>query len=221
MFVFGTFLLFYFIFCFCHFVAPLFIIHHTTGRILNLFCDQFLTLFLSCSIKQFCFWWLWKSIKIKKNINHQYNINQEILQNGYPLFLKSEDKSVDCIFSVGTFPSCSDRELGVSGGVDDGAGGFGVSADPSAPLPVGSVRLSACCHTGGGWASAHRTPCQQRGAVHVSSELPGRLMSGGRLTVHTIQSITRALSISLTLIFIFVIRPINGWVIYYSRYLVA
>lgn len=91
---------------------------------------------------------------------------------------RSGAKALTLILSVGKFPSRTDGELRVPGGADDGAGGFGVSADPSAPLPVGSVCLSACCHTGRCWASAFRTSRQQRGAVHVSGELPGRLMSG-------------------------------------------
>lgn len=83
-------------------------------------------------------------------------------------------------FLSGKLPSRSDRQLGVSRGADDGSGRSGVSADPSPSLPVGSLRVAPRRRAGGRREPARWSPCQQRGDLHVSRQLPGRLVSGER-----------------------------------------
>lgn len=79
---------------------------------------------------------------------------------------------------VGKLPPRSDREPGVPGGADDGPGRPGVSADPSSALAVGTLRVSAWRRAGGRGGPAVRSPRQQCGDLHVSRQLPGRLMPG-------------------------------------------
>lgn len=61
---------------------------------------------------------------------------------------------------AGKFPAFQDRELCFSGGADDGVGTSGVPADPSPPLSVRPLRVTAWRGAGSCRERAEWTACQ-------------------------------------------------------------